>query len=83
LTTPFFFDFFKLASCLKIDLDIVMTHQSFRERAAWLRRMPNHWRLLIGSQVVFTAFAIRYRHNLVEKRRKELITENQSGASVA
>jgi hypothetical protein len=64
--------------------ELTMSQESFRERLAWLRRMPNHWRLLIGSQVVFTAFAIRYRHILVEKRRKDLLREkNPSEAGTA
>lgn len=43
---------------------------SFRDRLAWLQRMPTHWRLLIGSQLIFTLFAIRYRHKAVQKQQR-------------
>jgi len=40
--------------------------------AAWLRRMPTHWRILLGSQALFTAAAFGYRFKIVRKRRQEL-----------
>lgn len=45
---------------------------TFRERLAWLGRMPTHYRILFGSQLVLTAIAIRYRMIVIERRRKEL-----------
>jgi hypothetical protein len=44
-----------------------------KERIAWLRRMPLHWKLLLSSQLLFTTFAIGYRQKLVERRRRELL----------
>jgi hypothetical protein len=43
---------------------------SFRDRLAWLGRMPTHWRILLGSQLMFTAFAMNWRIADVRRRRK-------------
>jgi hypothetical protein len=45
---------------------------SFRERLAWLSRMPTHWRVLLVSQTVFTLFAFSYRQVVVARRRPTL-----------
>lgn len=52
----------------------------FRERLAWLGRMPAHYRILFCSQLMLTAVAIQYRMIIVERRRKELIVQ-ESGLS--
>jgi hypothetical protein len=41
----------------------------FRDRIAWLRRMPRHYRLLFGSQAMFTVYAITYYRRLSERAR--------------
>jgi len=48
---------------------------NFRERLAWLGRMPLHYRALFGTQFIITAFAMRYRYKLVERRRLKLEAE--------
>jgi hypothetical protein len=53
---------------------------SFRERLAWLSRMPTHWRVLLLSQTVFTLFAFSYRQVVVSRRRHQLLQENQDEA---
>jgi hypothetical protein len=45
---------------------------TFKERLAWLSRMPTHWRILIGGQAIFMAFAIQVRLNDISKSRKML-----------
>jgi hypothetical protein len=49
---------------------------SFRERLAWLGRMPFHYKLLFASQSLFTVFAINWRAQIVEKKRRELEAES-------
>lgn len=44
----------------------------FRERVAWLSRMPLHYRVLFGGQACFMVFAFQYRQQLIAKRRREL-----------
>jgi hypothetical protein len=51
--------------------------KSFRDRLAWLGRMPTHWRILLGSQLLFTAFAMNWRLADVRRRRKELLVEEE------
>eukprot|EP00554_Chaetoceros_debilis_P008454 CAMPEP_0194105112 /NCGR_PEP_ID=MMETSP0150-20130528/5343_1 /TAXON_ID=122233 /ORGANISM="Chaetoceros debilis, Strain MM31A-1" /LENGTH=59 /DNA_ID=CAMNT_0038792843 /DNA_START=40 /DNA_END=219 /DNA_ORIENTATION=- len=43
---------------------------TFKERLAWLGRMPTKWRVLIGGQALFFAFAIQVRLGDIEKGRK-------------
>lgn len=43
----------------------------FRERVAWFRRMPRHWRLLLASQAAFLTFAVSYRRRVVAEVREE------------
>lgn len=50
---------------------------SLARRLAWLRRMPIHWKLLLGGQMLFTFYAVRSRQKLVEKRRSELAAGDQ------
>lgn len=50
---------------------------SARDRVRWLGRMPTHWRLLLGSQLLFTIYAVRWRQRLVENRRDELLREGE------
>jgi hypothetical protein len=40
---------------------------SFRDR---LRRMPTHWKILLGAQLLFTASAMKWR-------RKEYLLEQE------
>ena len=51
---------------------------TFRERLAWLGRMPAHYRILFCSQLMLTAVAIQYRIIIVERRRRELIKEESA-----
>ena len=44
----------------------------FRERLAWLGRMPLHYRILFGGQAVVMVIAFQYRQRLIEQRRQEL-----------
>ena len=44
---------------------------TFRERMAWLGRMPRPYKLLFGSQLLLTLFAIRMRCQLVERQEME------------
>ena len=43
---------------------------TFRERMAWLGRMPTHYKILFGSQIMITLFAIRMRYKLVERQKE-------------
>lgn len=45
---------------------------TFKERLAWLGRMPTRWRVLIGGQAIFFAFAIKVRLSDIERGRKLL-----------
>ena len=63
LGVPYIFAF-----CMSFDI---------KERIAWLRRMPLHWKLLLGGQFLFTCFAISARQAMVEKRRQELLEEEK------
>ena len=49
----------------------------FRQRLAWLGRMPWHYRILFGGQAVFMVFAFEYRQQLIAKRRRELELEEE------
>jgi len=42
---------------------------NFKQRLQWLGRMPTKWRILIGGQAVFFAFAISVRLRDIEKSR--------------
>ena len=44
----------------------------FRERLAWLGRMPLHYRILFGGQACFMVFAFQYRQHLITRRKQEL-----------
>jgi hypothetical protein len=44
--------------------------KSFRERLAWLGRMPTHYRILFGVQIMFTTVAVNWRLADVRRRRK-------------
>ena len=55
--------------------------ESLRDRIAWLRRMPRHWKILLSSQLVFTLFAIQSRRKLIAKRQQELtLAEEETDA---
>jgi hypothetical protein len=43
---------------------------TFRERLAWLGRMPTHYKILFGSQLMITIFAIRMRYKLVQRQKE-------------
>jgi hypothetical protein len=45
-------------------------NKSFRERLAWLGRMPTHYRILFGVQLMFTTVAVNWRLADVRRRRK-------------
>ena len=45
---------------------------TFKERLAWLSRMPTKWRILIGGQAIFMAFAIKVRMSDIAKSRMML-----------
>jgi hypothetical protein len=47
-------------------------NMTFKERLAWLGRMPTRWRVLIGGQAIFFAFAIKVRLSDIERGRKLL-----------
>ena len=56
----------------------------WRERVAWLRRMPTHYRVLFGGQFLFMAWALNRRSKHVleyEKKQKESSMETFSGSS--
>ena len=42
---------------------------TFKERLKWLGRMPTKWRVLIGGQALFFAFAINVRLQDIERSR--------------
>jgi hypothetical protein len=44
--------------------------KTFSDRLAWLGRMPRHYKILFGSQLLFTLFAIRMRYKLVDKQQQ-------------
>ena len=57
---------------------------NLKQRIAWLRRMPMHWRLLFGTQAVIMTTAFNFRLNEVRKARmieemKEEMELNKSG----
>jgi hypothetical protein len=43
---------------------------NFNERMAWLGRMPRPYKILFGSQLLITIFAIRMRYQLVQKQKE-------------
>ena len=43
---------------------------TFGERMAWLGRMPTHYKILFGSQLMITLFAIRMRYKLVQRQKE-------------
>lgn len=45
-------------------------NMTFKERLAWLGRMPTKWRVLIGGQALFMAFAVKVRLDDIEKGRQ-------------
>jgi hypothetical protein len=47
-------------------------NMTFKERLAWLGRMPTRWRVLIGGQAIFFAFAIKVRLSDIERGRNLL-----------
>ena len=47
-------------------------NMTFKERLAWLGRMPTRWRVLIAGQAIFFAFAIKVRLSDIERGRKLL-----------
>lgn len=56
-----------------ISIVVIMSFSSrFRERWAWLSRMPLHYRILFGGQACFMVVAFQYRQQLIAKRRGEL-----------
>jgi hypothetical protein len=53
-------------------------NMSFKERLQWLGRMPTKWRVLIGGQAVFFAFAVSVRMRDIEKSRFLLEARQQA-----
>jgi hypothetical protein len=46
---------------------------AFRERLKWLGRMPRHFRILLGSQLVFALVVMDWRMKALKKmERKEV-----------
>lgn len=49
----------------------------FRERIAWLGRMPLHWKILFGSQAIIMAVAFNFRLNdiknakMIQERKRQ------------
>jgi hypothetical protein len=43
---------------------------NFSERMAWLGRMPRPYKILFGSQLLITLFAIRMRYKLIQKQKE-------------
>ena len=43
---------------------------NFRERMAWVGRMPRPYKILFGSQLLITLFAIHMRYKLVKKQKE-------------
>ena len=41
----------------------------FRERIAWLGRMPLHWKILFGVQTVIMSVAFNFRLNDLNRAR--------------
>lgn len=54
---------------------------TFKERLQWLGRMPPKWRMLIGGQALFMAFAINVRLSDIAKGRK-LLEEQEKQAKL-
>jgi hypothetical protein len=52
--------------------------KTFRERVAWLGRMPRHYKLLFGSQILFGVFAVYMRVKTSQKREIELREEENA-----
>lgn len=52
-------------------------NMTFKERLAWLGRMPTRWRVLIGGQAIFFAFAIKMRLSDIERGRRLLEEEKR------
>lgn len=48
---------------------------NIKERIAWLRRMPIHWKILFTSQFIIFTTAIQFR--LSDVKRARLIMEEQ------
>ena len=53
---------------------------TFRERLAWLRRMPLHWRILLLSQGCIFTCGYQYRIHILEreKKRRSLLASNNA-----
>ena len=41
----------------------------FRERIAWLGRMPLHWKILFGSQAIIMSLAVNFRLNDIKRAK--------------
>jgi hypothetical protein len=55
--------------------------KTWRERLEWLGRMPRHYKLLFGSQIVFTIFALRMRQQRIVQKRQMELREGKSDAT--
>lgn len=51
-----------------------------KERIAWLRRMPTHYRVLFGTQLIFTVWLISRRQQNLAQRHDSLKNNQQDSA---
>jgi hypothetical protein len=66
-------------SCHQQSYSIQKMNSGFKERLAWLGRMPTRWRILLGSQAVIFMIAVSVRMSDVNRSRELLILREQQG----
>jgi hypothetical protein len=47
----------------------------WKERIAWLKRMPVHYRVLFGSQFLFMTWAFTMRQKMIAAAEKDRLNE--------
>lgn len=53
----------------------------WKERIAWLRRMPLHYRVLFGSQFLFMAWAFNRRQKMIAAAEKDKLNAPANDSS--
>jgi hypothetical protein len=46
-----------------------------RNQISWLQRMPSHYRLLLGSQLIFLVYAHHWRRKAFRKHEAEILEQ--------
>ena len=54
----------------------------FRQRLAWIGRMPWPYRMLFGTQALVVIFAFNYRLSLIEQGKRQLEMEQGQGSDI-